>query len=981
MIISEHRAKFMLKRISQVLLISSAYDLYIMEEEGLITDRISDDYSILHLTNAPTITQVSTAEEAIKMVEDGGFDLVVTGMRVGKEMNVFDMVSKIKKLKPKLPIALLTSETGRLAAPTKKMYEAPIDKIFFWHGDARLFLAIIKFFEDTMNAEHDCLKEQVRLIILVEDSPQFYSTYLPLIYTEILEQTRSLIAEGATDEEKYMRMTSRPKILMAETYEGAIALYQKYSENILGVISDRRFPRNGIPDLEAGFAFTELVKKDNRDIPVLLQSKDTAQAYRASSLGAAFADKNSPHLLQELRKFILQNFGFGDFVFRTPDGKEVGRAKNRRAMEKVLDRIPDESIEYHSKKNQFSNWLFARGEFDLAAKLRPMRFSDFESVDEIRSFLISGLQEARKQRREATINQYSERDSELTTPFIRFGEGSIGGKGRGIAFMSKLLAEPSIIKDLQKYNIFVPQTAALATGIFDNFLERNHLHKIAMENNDDATIARAFLEGELGSRLVGQLASFLKMIDQPIAIRSSSLSEDSLSQPFAGLYSTYLIPNNDSNFEERLRKFLSAIKLVYASTFFKNPKAYMEANGIALESEKMAVIIQQIAGNQHGRYFYPDLAGVAQSYNFFPVGYLKPGDGVAQLVMGLGTMAVRGEKALRFSPKYPEILPQYSNPKDILKNSQKAFHALDLKKKLKSLSTDETTTLESLKIEDAAPSEIFSKIGAVYSTEDATIYEGGGLGRKGIKVLTFKQILSGPTLPIPEILTKVLDLGALGMGCPVEIEFAANLPRDDKPASFAFLQIRPLVSGEEADEVCVKNFDRKECLISSNRAMGNGVFDNLCNVIYVRPSCFDISKTAEIANEIGTINREMIKTGESYILIGFGRWGTANPMLGIPVSYSQVSHAKVICEISTKELNVEPSQGTHFFHNIASCRIGYMSIDTTDEKNILNLEWLEKQKAAMETEHVRLVKMNTPLITKIDGRCGKGVILKAQEQD
>jgi len=460
----------------------------------------------------------------------------------------------------------------------------------------------------------------------------------------------------------------------------------------------------------------------------------------------------------------------------------------------------------------------------------------------------------------------------------------------------------------------------------------------------------------------------------PLAIRSSSLSEDSLSQPFAGLYSTYMIPNNSPNFEERLRQFLAAIKLVYASTFFSNPKAYMEANGIAIEGEKMAVIIQQIAGNAHSRYFFPDVAGVAQSYNYFPVSYVKPEDGVAQLVMGLGTMAMRGEKSLRFCPRYPQILPQYSKAGDILRNSQRELQALDLKSAKKSLSINEDTTLSTLNIGSPEAKELLAKLGGVYSPEDDIIYE--GLGKEGQNVLTFKRLLSASEFPLPKIISAVLDLGSSGMGCPIEIEFAANLGSDEKPPSFAFLQIRPLVTGEEADEVSVDGVEKKTCIAISNRAMGNGVFDYITNLIYVKPDKFDLTKTRAIANEIGRINSTMISRGESYILLGFGRWGTANPSLGIPVAYAQVSHAKVICEISTEDLNVEPSQGTHFFHNIASCRIGYLSLDTTEAENALDWKWLEKQKATQELEFIKHIRTSSPIITRIDGRSGRGVILK-----
>lgn len=966
--------RLMAKRIHEVLFVSSPYDLYMMEEEGLLADRISDEYTLLHLTNAPAITRASTAEEALDAAEHRRFDLVITGLRVGKGNNAFDMADAIKKLQPGVPIVLLTPEGGKTPTTSKQYDIPPVDKVFYWQGDTRLFLAIIKSFEDRANAEHDCLVEQVRAIILVEDSPHFFSAYLPIIYTELVQQTRSLIAAGATADEKLLRMMSRPKILMAENYEEAVALYRRYRNNVLGIITDVRFPRRGKLDPEAGFAFTEMVKKDNADLPVLLQSKDAANAYRAENLGAGYADKNSPHLLSELSEFIKSYFGFGEFVFRDKKGNEVGRAANLLEMEQAIKTVPDEAIEYHSMRNHFSNWLFARGEFELAAKLRPLKISDFGSLDEMRKVTIDHLRAARIAGRKATIARFSELNLDRSMPFMRFGGGSIGGKGRGIGFMSKLLSSPDAVRRAPGVEIQVPQTAAIGTDVFDVFMWRNRLSQVAMEQNDNSTIAKAFLRAEIEPKTVGELAAFLKRSTGPLAVRSSSLSEDSLSQPFAGLYSTYLIPNNHPDFEERLRQFLAAIKLVYASTYYADPKAFMEANGISVESEKMAVVIQKIVGRRHGDHYYPDVAGVAQSYNFFPVGYMNPEDGIAQLVMGLGTMAVRGERALRFCPKYPAILPQFGSPRDILARSQRGFHAVDLSDPSPQLFTDENVTLATLDLTVAEKDGVLSRLGGVYSSEDDVIYE--GLTREGPRVVTFSQILKGALFPLAELVAEVLDIGSTGMGCPVEIEFAADvMPNGDQPA-FSFLQIRPLVSGEEEDEVSITGIEAKDCIASSTRAMGNGVFDDICDIVFVKPKSFDIKRTAEIAVDIGKFNADFVASGGHYILLGFGRWGTANPLLGIPVAYSQISHAKVICEISTPEANVEPSQGTHFFHNITSCRIGYMSFDGENQNDFIDWKWLDKQKIVGETDFIKHVRVKKPTPARINGRESKGVILK-----
>ncbi|MFA4974551.1 MAG: PEP/pyruvate-binding domain-containing protein [bacterium] len=962
-------------RINDVLFVSSPYDLYIIEEEGLLADRISDEYTILHLTSAPSISHASTAEEAIAAVEEHDFDLVITSQRVGKGRSVFDMAAKIKELKPDLPVVLLTPEMGS-GGRTKKRRESPaIDKVFNWHGDTRIFLAIIKCLEDRVNAEHDCLKEDVRAIILVEDSPHFYSDYLPLIYTEIMEQTRSLVFEGATADEKLRMMRRRPKILMAGSYEEAVELFEKYRDNLLGIISDVRFPRGGALDAEAGFAFTELVKGENPDTPVLLQSKDAGNAGRAGQVGASYVDKNSPHLLTELGNFIKNYFGFGDFLFRMPDGTEIARATTMQEMENLLGSVPDESVAYHSRRNHFSNWFYARGEFALAAKIKPINLSDFSSVAGLRKELLACIHEAAITKRWLNIARFSERNLDLSMFFMRFGTGSIGGKGRGIGFLSKLVQDPEIAKRFRGQAVEVPQTVAIGTDVFDNFLETNRLHRVAIDAADDGAIAKAFLAAEIEPRIVGDIASFLRRTEGPLAVRSSSLSEDSLSQPFAGLYSTYLLPNNHPDFDHRLAQFLAAVKLVYASTFFADPRAYMEANGIAVESEKMAVIVQRIVGRRHGDFFYPDVAGVAQSYNFFPVGYLKPEDGIAQIVLGLGTMAVRGERVLRFCPRYPTILPQFSKPADILAQSQRSFHVIDLINTNPALFTDENVTLATLDIMKAEEHGVLPPLGGTYSREDDVIYD--GVNRTGPKVLTFKDLLSGQLFPLPSLLAEMLDIGAEGMGCPVEMEFAANLASDGAGPSLSVLQIRPLVSGEEAEEVSVEGIAREDCIALSNKAMGNGNFTGIRDVVFVKPEAFDQSRTAEIAEHIGKVNAHMVARGDNYVLMGFGRWGTTNSALGIPVTYAQISHAKVIAEISTEQVDVEPSQGTHFFHNITSSRIGYLSIDEGTQEGFVDWGWLHEQHASLETAFIKHIRLKDPIAVRIDGHSGRGVILKS----
>ena len=967
----------MQNRIQQILLVSSSYDRYILEEEGLLYQRVSNEYAYFHLTHSPVITQVPTGEDAIEMVKERTFDLVITQLRIGV-LNAFAMGRKIKDIHPDLPVVLITSETGRISWLRKKRDTSGIDKVFYWHGDAKLFLVIIKSIEDEMNADHDLCVGQVRLIILAEDSPHFYSHYLPTIYTEIMEQTRLMISQEVSEEEKYYRMSTRPKILLVETYEDAIRLYMRYRDNVLGIISDLRFPRAGELDPKAGTAFAGFVKKDNPGIPILIQSREPDGGRLAAEVCAFYVAKNSPRLLQKLRRFVLDNFGFGDFIFHDPaTGEEIARAQDLLQMEEILRTIPSTSLEYHSKHNHFSNWLFARGEFDLAARLRPKQVDDFDDLDELRGYLIRELASTREKKQRGVIVDFSEKNFDLTHKFIRFGSGSIGGKARGIIFVGRLLNDLKIEKQFPDAKVSVPKTAVIGTDVFDRFLESTDLYEFAVSCNDDDKIARRFLEARLHPDLLDDLRCFLRQVDYPLAVRSSSLSEDSQSQPFAGLYSTYMLPNNHPDLEERLSHLSQAIRLIYSSTFFQDPKAYLEANALAIEGEKMGIILQEMVGHRHGDYFYPDLAGVAQSYNFFPVSYMKPEDGVAQVVLGLGTMAVQGGRALRFSPRYPGIKPQLSSPRDVLSRSQRAFYALDLTSSHKPLSRNEKENLALLDLAAAETHGTLDRVGGVYSVEDDMIYE--GLYRKGKRVVTFSRLLQGKSYPLAPILTYLLEMGNREMGGPVEIEFAVNFNQQShEPPQLFFLQIRPLVTGVERDDVSVDNIAPEKIAARTDQAMGHGVISHIKNIVYVRPDRFDISRTTRIAEEIGRVNSRMVEEREGYLLIGLGRWGTVNPQLGVPVAYAQISHAKVIAEVSIDAYNIEPSQGTHFFHNIISNRIGYLSINaSTKGKDFLDWDWLDSLPAEEEGMFVRHLRLSQPIQVRLDGHTGRGVILKS----
>lgn len=963
-------------RVREILLVSSFYDAFVLEEDGRLSEKIFSEYVDLNLTFIPRIVRVSSAEEALKMIGKHTFDLVITMTRI-VDMNPLEFGAQVKKLNPEIPVILLTNEWFQEEQLIQLRESKSIDKVFYWTGDTRILLAIIKYIEDLKNVDND-IRLGVRVIFLIEDSPRFYSNLLPLIYTEIMTQTRRLIAEGVNDLHRQLRMRARPKILMAETYEQGMELYGKYKENLLGIISDLKFPRNGKVDDEAGFVFARKIKKDIPDLPFLIQSSYLKERRITFTNGLDFLDKNSDNLLHDLMRFILSNFGFGDFVFKDPGGREICRAKNLYEFKKMIQKIPEESLIYHAERNHISIWMRARTEFEAAERLRPMKVSDFRSVDDLRKFILQEVQRLIHNYQHGVITDFQQIRFDSQGSFIRLGSGSLGGKARGIAFLNTLLAQTALGDKFRDITVKTPQTFVICSDVFEEFIRANGLQEFSILESEDEKIAGKFQAAELPEKILGDLETLLENIKYPVAIRSSSILEDSQMLPFAGLYSTYMLPNNNTDLSTRLKQLSNAIKHVFASVFYKPAREYIRNTNFRIEEEKMAVIIQELVGQDYNGRFYPVISGVAQSYNFYPYSHMKPEDGIVQLALGLGIIIVEGARVYRFSPAYPGMNPPFSSVKEYLKKSQNYFYALDLLKRDVEISHDEKLTLGKFELKDAEKDGTLHFVASTYHAQDDAIRD--SVSTKGPRVLTFAKVLKYDVFPLAGILKEILKIGYESFGSHIEIEFALNLHKDAaKKPEFNLLQIRPMIAGRESMEVSLDGVNPGRIICKSIHSMGNGIFKNLTDIVYVDPERFNPSKSQLIADEVGKINQKFIDADENYILIGFGRWGTSDPRLGIPVKWHQISKAKVIIESNLKDFYAEPSQGSHFFHNMTSLKLGYFHIKDSVDGEFIMWNWIKKQRIHNQTEHVRHIRFPYPLLVKIDARVSTGVVLKSDD--
>jgi hypothetical protein len=974
-------------KVREILLVSSLYDAYIIEEEGLISELVIGEYRHLLLSSPPRVTRVTSGQKALSKIKTNKYDLVIT-MSKNVGMDPFVFGKKIKEQCPDLPVIILATDAADLLVCEERIEEKGIDKVFFWYGDTSLFMAIIKYVEDKINAKYDTSNGNVQVIIFIEDSIRYYSLFLPIIYTEIVKQTQRSISEDINEMQRLLRRRARPKILLANNFEEGIELYKQYKDYILGILSDVKFKRDGKEDPKAGHDFIQFVKKDNKYIPTMLQSSDAKNRKRAEELGAYFIYKNSSTLLEDFDHFMLKHLGFGDFIFLLPKNNnaktlhesttEIARASNMEEFEKSIQKVPLESIKFHANRNHFSNWLMARGEFQLAMKLRPRKVTDFDNLDEVRKHLTQVFNEARRERHLGVMTDFSKEKFEFESSFTKIGGESLGGKGRGIAFVRALFSRYELYNKYKNVKILVPNTVVIGTKEFDKFISENGLYKKLNSKKilQDNEIAKIFMKGKFSDQLKKKLTKVIKNFKSPLAIRSSSLLEDSQNFPFAGLYSTYMLPNNHKNISVRLYQLCQAIKLIYASVFYKDAKAYIESTASKIEEEKMAIVIQEMIGNDYQGKFYPAFSGVAQSYNFYPVSHQKREDGIASIAIGLGYSVVGGEKVLRFSPKHPGIIPDFSTPKLVFENTQRELYVLNTKNRNIELTEKEETTLKKIELSEIKDDGLLEYVSSTYDRNDGMIRD--GFSKDGPYLITFAGILKYDIFPLASILQDVLEIGTRGMGSPVEIEFAVNFDKENKkPPIFAILQIRPLVVSQERYEIEWNEEDtrKKDVIIHSKQASGNGVIDSIKDIIYVPPKTFDPSKTIQIADEIGQINKNLAET--QYMLIGPGRWGTQDRWLGIPVKWSQISGVKVMVETAIEEFNIKPTQGTHFFQNIISKGIGYINVTLNPKESFIDWNWLDSQKAEEQLEYVRHLKLKKTLNVKLDGTSGRALVTRS----
>ena len=958
-------------RVHDILLVSSPYDYFTLEEDGQLNELLNVEYHELNLSYVPRITHVATAEEALERLHRRRFELVITMARVG-EMEVHEFGRRVKELQPGLQVVLLTYNTRELA-----VFEQGdgIDRVMVWSGDAGIMLAIIKLVEDEHNVAHDTTEGEVQVLILIEDSVQFYSRYLPRLYHELMRQMRSLMLEGGNLHHKLLRMRARAKVLLATSFEEAQRHYEHYADHLLGLIADVGIPRDGKHDAQAGADFVRQVQAQHPHLPVLFQSAIAANHRVAESLGAEFIDKRNPALLKQIRRFLVDRLGFGDFIFQMPDGREIGRAGDLRSMLGIAPEIPPESLHYHAQRNHFSNWFRARTELNLAAAVAPRQVADFDSLEALRRDLIDTLTRFLHERREGGVADFTHQQFSAESSFMRLGGGSLGGKGRGLAFFHEQLPNMGLAERFPDVEVTIPATTVVGTSVFDRFMEENDLAERAYGDADDREIAAAFLAARLPDTIYDDLRIFAEQADYPLAVRSSSLLEDAQHQPFAGIYQTYMLPNNHPDPKVRLQLLCDALRLVYASTFYRASRAYLAATPNRLEEEKMAVVLQRVLGRRHGSRFYPTFAGVARSLNFYPIGDIQSTEGFVNVALGLGKTVVEGERSLRFSPAHPQKLYQFATVDEALRNSQREFWALDMDFAAHRLTPDPEATLQRCTLEVAERDGQLYSLGATYSPDADAIYD--GISRPGPRLVNFAGVLKHGSFPLTGIVQELLRVGAEGFSGPVEIEFAVELDVRRRVRRFGFLQIRPLIA-EAVDARVALDGCEDDALVVSPVVMGNGVIDGLRDIVYVHPARLDRSRTAGIAAAIEALNIDLVAAQRPYLLLGPGRWGSADPWLGIPVKWPDVSGARAVVECDLADFRVTPSQGTHFFQNIVSFSVGYLTVNDGDGESSgsIDWDWLDAQPAAHERDALRHVRLAAPVQVLLDGRSGRGVVLK-----
>ncbi|MBQ6582091.1 MAG: phosphoenolpyruvate synthase [Alistipes sp.] len=982
---NQEQHSFMQHRIHKILLVCCTYDGYILEEDGHIESQINREYMELNLSNPPSLTRVESTSDALALLSvRDDFDFVLTMYNVG-EPNVFDFAREVKKLHSDLPVVLLTSFSKEIYRQIDEQQCDAIDNIFCWHGNTDLLISIIKLMEDKLNAESDILEGGVQAILLVEDSIRFYSTYLPELYKIILVQNSEFLKDAYNEQQQISRKRARPKVLLATSYEEALETYARYKKNLLGVISDvglvlHRGDASENEKSDAGVEISRMIKAETPWMPVILQSSQVNYADVAAEMGVGFIAKSSKTLLQELQDVVLREFGFGEFIFRDlATGEVVGRARDLMQMQSLIATVSDDVLEYHLSQMHLSKWLYARGLFPLAKVLRNINSSHFSSTAEHRAALVSMFKDYRTMLGQGLVAQFDEETYSDAIGFARLGEGSIGGKARGLAFMNSMLAKYNHYYKYNGVRIMIPRSLVVATDYFDEFMRINGLKYIISRDLADDDILSEFLNSVLPSELYRKLKVFVETCSKPLAIRSSSKLEDSHYQPFAGIYSTYMIPRCEDD-DQMLRMLVRAIKSVYASVYFASSKAYIQSSQNLLSEEKMAVLIQEVCGTEQNGYFFPTLSGVARSQNLYPIGYEKAEDGVCNIVMGLGKAVVDGGKSLRFSPAYPDKALQTSTLELTIQDAQTEVMALSLNPDHFRSSTDDAVNIERIPVSRMNDYRNAKYACSYYDYQNSRISESPTLSRY-FRVITFNRILKYGSFPLSDIIRDMLRMGEEEMRCPVEIEFAVNM---DVPAGemqiFNLLQIRPIIRNEESAKLDWSQVDTSGAVVYSENALGIGLMRDIRRIVYMRFDKFSTLYTQQIADELMQINNRMRDEGQEYVLIGTGRWGSSDPNLGVPVKWAHISQARVIVESALPNFNVEASQGTHFFQNVTSLGVGYLSLDPTHGDGSLDVEQLDQMPAWFEGDYLRVVEFDEPLYIYVDGRSKKGVVKRAEKK-
>ena len=962
----------MTRRIFNVLLIANPYDAFMLEDDGRIDEKLFNEYAALSLRYPPRFTQVSTETEAWGELHRNSFDLIIV-MPGTDNSDTFDIARGIKHRFQHIPLVVLTPFSHGITARIEHEDLSDFEYVFCWLGNTDLLLSIIKLIEDKMNLDHDIEEGGVQQIILVEDNIRFYSSVLPELYKFVLQQSMEFATEALNEHQRTLRMRGRPKIVLARTYEEATTLYDRHPNNVLGVITDARYPRGGVVDPQAGVQLLAELRKRDPFLPLILESAESENALQAKAYNADFIDKNSKKMAVDLREVVKQRFGFGDFIFRDPQThQEVMRAHNLKEMQSAILSVPAESLLYHITRNHVSRWLRSRAMFPAAEFVKQLSWEELQDIDAHRRAIFEAIVDYRRMKNQGVVAVFRRDRFDRYSNFARIGEGSLGGKGRGLAFIDNIVKHHPELNQFDNATVMIPKTVVLCTDLFEEFMDHNNLYQLALSDADDAVILDAFRRATLPASLEGDILTFIEATSSPIAVRSSSLLEDSHYQPFAGIYNTYMVPLLE-NRHRMLSMLCDAIKGVYASVFFKDSKAYMQATRNVIDQEKMAVILQEVVGRQYGDRYYPSMSGVGRSLNYYPIGDERAEEGIVNLALGLGKYIVDGGQTLRICPHHPGKVLQMSDTEMALRETQTRFYALDLKNMGENFSVDDAFNLLKLSVREADKDGALQYLASTYNPTDQVIYP--GVYPDGRKIISFVGVLEHDVVPLPHLLREVLRLGQEAMRRPVEIEFAVEIEAASRSCVFYLLQIRPMVDVKSDVHINLSEIRPETILLQSNNALGHGQMDGITDVVYVKTDGYNAGNNPLIAEEISRINAKFLDRGEHYVLVGPGRWGSSDSWLGIPVKWPNISAARIIVEAGLTNYRVDPSQGTHFFQNLTSFGVGYFTINDFNGDGVYNRAVLDALPAVEETAHVRHVRFPHALSIKVDGKKKLGYVL------